>query len=306
MELHPLMIRAAALVGAIYGAFLVIFFLGFVVGRRGPDWARIFSISFIVIILIAVLALPPLALTIFVAVLAFLGVREIWYASGFKNVAYVHPVFYAFTAIVSVLIPFLLQFRPSWFHPFAILVLAGLFSIPVFLRDVHLAFDRIARSMACIILSILFSHLVLLRALPAGLALCVTVIFLTNLADTSGYFFGKLLRGRRKMIEAVSPGKTLAGCLSSIPATLLLSLLFRWQLFPSVPVWYVLLMALVINAGAQIGDLIFSVFKRDVGIKDYSQLIPGHGGILDRFDSLVATAPLVYCFVTILPWPVAA
>jgi phosphatidate cytidylyltransferase len=304
MEMQSEMVRAAVLVGAVYAAFLPVFLFQSVMSGRGVDWARMGSVCGIVVIFLAAFAMPPLALTLLVAVLIFFGVREIWHAARVKNAEFVHPVFYRFAILASLASPFLMQYCPSWVHVFSVLVLIGLFSIPVFLRNVHLALDRIARSLACFIFSIMLSHLILLRSLPEGLAICVTVVFLTNLADTAGYSFGKLLKGRRKMIEVVSPGKTMVGCIASIPATLLLSLLFRWQLFPSIPVWYMLTMALVLNIGAQLGDLIFSAFKRDAGIKDYGRLIPGHGGVLDRFDSLVVTAPLVYCFMIVLPPPI--
>lgn len=304
MELQPIIVRAAFLIIAIYATFLVGAVVPAAIGQMKPDWSRILSVIMIIILLLVALALPPIALTSLVALLILLGVREIWHAAEVKNAVSVPLIYYSFSTIVSVSIPYLMKFRPAWFHIFAVLGLTCLLSLPVILKESHRALDRIAWSLACILLSIFLSHLVLLRSHPQGLILCILVIFLTNISDMSGYFFGKLLRGRRKLIAAISPGKTIIGSLCSIPATLLLSLLFRWQLFPSAPIWYVLLIALVINIGAQLGDLIFSAFKRDIGIKDYSQLIPGHGGILDRFDSLVTTAPLIYCFVVLLPWPV--
>lgn len=301
MEYQTAIMRSIMLIGSIYAVFLPFFLLQGFFSGRGVDWARMFSVAGVVALFLGVFAMPSFVLALLTMVLIFFGVREIWHAIQLRNAEFFDPVYFVFSVFVSVFIPILFQMRPSWFPAFAVIVFILLFSLPVFLRDVHLAFERIACCMACIVLSVMLSHLVLLRSLPEGLSLCVTVVFLTNLADTAAYFFGKLLKGRRKMIEAISPGKTLVGCIASIPATLLLSLLFRWQLFPSVPLWYVLLLALILNIGTQLGDLIFSAFKRYAGVKDFGRLIPGHGGVLDRFDSLVVTAPLVYCFMVILP-----
>lgn len=108
----------------------------------------------------------------------------------------------------------------------------------------------------------------------------------------SGYFFGK-----RKLIPSVSPKKTVEGSIGGTVGCIAVSLLFGY-LFELQYV-HVIIMGFFGSVFGQIGDLFASVLKRHIGIKDYSNLIPGHGGMLDRFDSILFTAPFVYYYVNI-------
>jgi CDP-diglyceride synthetase len=116
--------------------------------------------------------------------------------------------------------------------------------------------------------------------------------------DATAYFVGTKL-GRHPIVPQVSPGKTWEGSLAGIVGGVLAGA-FITALLPFLPNGTVLTfrqvvpMAVVVSIVGQIGDLCESVLKRDLGIKDFSGLIPGHGGVLDRFDSLLITAPLVY------------
>jgi phosphatidate cytidylyltransferase len=144
------------------------------------------------------------------------------------------------------------------------------------------------------------SFLVLIRSMDEGVAFCLLLIYLTNVVDVSAYVFGKFL-GKRKLAPLVSSGKTIEGSLSAVLVILLAALVFHAVVLPDRPLWQVQALALMIGITAQLGDLVLSIFKRDVGIKDYSRLIPGQGGILDRFDSLVIATPLFYYCVQFLP-----
>lgn len=122
----------------------------------------------------------------------------------------------------------------------------------------------------------------------------VLLIFTTSFGtDTFAYFFGKFF-GKKKLTK-ISPSKTVVGALGGITGGTLLSLLF-WHFNGDITLLIVLAF-LVITILSEIGDLAASVIKRHLNIKDYGTLIPGHGGILDRFDSVIFTAPLVYFLV---------
>lgn len=115
----------------------------------------------------------------------------------------------------------------------------------------------------------------------------------TWVADTFAYAFGTWF-GKRKLAPAVSPGKTWMGFFWAFPGGLAVALVAHQFLRNEYPL-YVLLVASVIGTlFGQTGDLIESAIKRDCGVKDSSSLIPGHGGVLDRFDSLVLALPAVY------------
>ncbi len=132
----------------------------------------------------------------------------------------------------------------------------------------------------------------------AGTVLVMFPIFVTWSTDTGAYMFGRLF-GRRKLIPSVSPAKTLEGALGG----LLVAVLFAWLyvtflLKPfaqlSVLPLGIVVFGLTIAATAQLGDLVESLLKRDAGVKDSSKLLPGHGGFLDRFDSLLFVLPVAY------------
>ena len=146
------------------------------------------------------------------------------------------------------------------------------------------------------------SHAAYLLALPnqvnpaansAGILLFL--VFLTQFNDIMQYVWGKLL-GSIKVIPKVSPNKTLGGLLGGVATTTLLSWLLAPYLTPLVG-WEPLAAGVLIGFAGFVGDVSISAVKRDLGIKDTGNLIPGHGGILDRVDSLTYTAPLFFHFV---------
>lgn len=146
------------------------------------------------------------------------------------------------------------------------------------------------------------SHAAYLLALPmttltpaGGGGLLLYLVFLTQFNDVMQFVWGKLF-GRIKVVPAVSPGKTLAGLLGGVIVTTLLAWLLAPYLTPLVG-WQPIAAGVIIGLGGFIGDVTISAVKRDIGIKDSGSFIPGHGGILDRVDSLTYTAPLFFHFV---------
>ncbi|NLA12151.1 MAG: CDP-archaeol synthase, partial [Firmicutes bacterium] len=111
--------------------------------------------------------------------------------------------------------------------------------------------------------------------------------------------------GRRRLAPSISPRKSLEGSLAGIIGTVLLIFLAVSTLAERIGLspWEGLLLGLVIAVFGQLGDLVESAMKRKFEIKDAGKLIPGHGGVLDRFDSLLFAAPVVYYFVQLLAQP---
>ena len=153
------------------------------------------------------------------------------------------------------------------------------------------------------------AHFVLLRQLIDGLVWVGVALLGTWAADTGAYFAGRAL-GRHKLYPRVSPGKTWEGVaggilLSVVAVTAWLALaegygLARGPAAGISPWVHGVILGVLISAVAVLGDLSESYLKRATGVKDTSQLIPGHGGVLDRLDSLVFSAPMVYYYVVLL------
>ncbi len=145
------------------------------------------------------------------------------------------------------------------------------------------------------------SHLAyMITLLPAGsnsvggTELVLYLVLLTELNDVLQYVWGKSI-GKRKIIPKVSPNKTVEGFLGAFVSISILAVLFS---FLTPFTWYEALIAgMIISWAGFIGDVVVSMIKRDIGVKDSGNMLPGHGGILDRVDSLIYTAPLFFHYV---------
>ena len=118
--------------------------------------------------------------------------------------------------------------------------------------------------------------------------------------------FTGLLWGKKKLIPAISPKKTVAGSIGSVVGSTVavtiygLILHYTNAMAHPVSVLHFAVLGLLMGVSSQIGDLSASAIKRYCGIKDFGKLIPGHGGILDRFDSMLFNLPIVYCYIQLL------
>ena len=142
----------------------------------------------------------------------------------------------------------------------------------------------------------MFGHLGFLANYPNSYGYLLFLIVATELNDVAAFTFGKLV-GHRKLRSNISPRKTWGGALGAIGVSMIFPWLLRFS-FPQVfPTREILMTGLIVGIGGQLGDLCISVIKRDIGIKDMGASIPGHGGILDRIDSLIFVAPLFFHMV---------
>lgn len=141
----------------------------------------------------------------------------------------------------------------------------------------------------------LMSYFYLIRTLPDGWIWLIFMFAATWACDTAAYFLGRAF-GKRRLAPVLSPKKTLEGAIGGLVGSLLIAGIFTF-IYPFLSIPKLLLLGLLLAVAAEVGDLLESAFKRQAGVKDSSTLIPGHGGILDRFDSALFTAPLVYYYV---------
>jgi len=201
----------------------------------------------------------------------------------------------------------------SWYVFFQQGVYANFFLGVIFIGIMTLELARREKGLAVYHISVtifgvfyvawLGSHLIMLRELPhlkgldysLGFSFVMVVFVLTWCYDTGAFFVGMRF-GRHRIFPAISPGKTVEGVMGGIAFSILGSLVARWILAPYLSLVQAVGLALISSILGQLGDLVESMIKRDVKIKDASATIPGHGGVLDRFDSVLFTSPLIYYF----------
>ena len=146
---------------------------------------------------------------------------------------------------------------------------------------------------------LLSAHLVLLRDLPQGNYWLLVLSAITAGSDSGAYYSGKLM-GKRKLCPLVSPNKTVEGALGGLVAGVLVALVFAALFLPGVS-WALIIMISVLLSGVGIvGDLVESVIKRATGTKDSGTFLAGHGGALDRVDSILCAAPVLYYLLLLM------
>ena len=165
-------------------------------------------------------------------------------------------------------------------------------------------FPRYIKLIGCVYLTVSFSSFFLLRDMPeVGFAMAIFVYVSVWASDSVAYLFGKVIGGP-KLAPQISPNKTYAGLVGAMVGCALALIAFHalFDIFeiPNIKASYVLLAGIgaVLGVVAQIGDLLISRLKRAAGEKDSGALIPGHGGLLDRIDSMLLVAPVFYVLVS--------
>lgn len=176
--------------------------------------------------------------------------------------------------------------------PFLFLALVYLFRF----QDI----ERVSRDLAVSLFGLLYiplllSHAVLLRNLPGGRNWIFLVLIVVMASDSMAYFVGRQW-GKRRLYETVSPKKTIEGSLGGLVGSVLGAALCKLWFFAGLGFGDVLILGLGVGAFSQLGDLVESLLKRSFGVKDSGAFLPGHGGILDRLDSLLFAFPVTFCY----------
>ena len=257
------------------------------------------------LLLVIVLVLPPAATAILVAAMCVLAVYELLNGAGFCK----HVRIFAYTSCMAVMVCLwsLLEL-PRPLGMIAVLVyLCALFG-EMLAAHTQLDFRTVCTAIfAGVVIPYLLSALIRLRIMENGKFFVLAVFILTMVPDSGAYFAGRAF-GKHKLCPVISPHKTIEGAVGGVVSTVIFmgiyALVMQFAFDFKINYLLVVLYA-VLGAGASIlGDLTFSVIKRQAKIKDYGTLLPGHGGILDRFDSTSVVAPLVEALLLVLPFAV--
>lgn len=146
---------------------------------------------------------------------------------------------------------------------------------------------------------LLLGHLVLLRGVPHGIQWIFLLIVIVMAGDTGAYYVGSSF-GRRKLYPIVSPNKSIEGALGGLAGSVAGALIAKFTFFQELTVPDAVATALLLGVLGQLGDLFESLLKRSFGVKDSGVIIPGHGGILDRLDSIMFAAPAAYYYAVFI------
>jgi len=254
------------------------------------------------LLLIIVLVLPKVCTAVLFGLMAALAAYELM--QGTKLVTHTRLTVYAM--VLAFLVPIWGFFGQVYaWGLMGILVFVALLYMELLISKGKMPYANLAITcMAGVVVPFLFTAIVRIFATEKGIYLIFIPFVLAFVSDTGAYFAGKFL-GKHKLAPVVSPNKTIEGVIGGVLATVLgmiiycLIMQFGFQL--QVDYLYAVIYGMVGAMTGVFGDLSFSAVKRQVGIKDYGNLIPGHGGILDRFDSMTLIAPLTEVLLLLIP-----
>ena len=260
------------------------------------------SVILLPLLLVILLAAPTIFTAILFSVIAAIAAFELTY--GTKMVRHMRLV--AYSALAAALVPIWSHFGCNPVAAEAgVLVFFGLMFMEMMLSHTKLRFEKIAVcAFAGLLIPYLLSALVRLITSDNGRILILIPFVIAFLSDSGAYFVGCKF-GVHKMAPVISPKKSVEGLLGgiivAIVGMLIFTMIMQFGFQLRVNYIYAGIYGILGSLAGVFGDLCFSVVKRQTGIKDYSNLIPGHGGALDRFDSVIVVAPLVELLLAWIP-----
>jgi len=258
-------------------------------------WTRIASALVLGILVILMIQFGGLwGLFALLSAIVIIGVLEFSKLSGSK-VGLVSRIFYVLLSWLFCLS----ALKPDWISVNLLICLAVflVFLMEIVRREPDSALlNTSSAALGIIYVGWMFGwHLIMLRQMPNGLNLIYLLAGITWGGDIGAYLVGRSF-GKHKIIPAISPGKSLEGYIAGIIFACLAALGLRYWLLPDIGLSHVLILGVGLAVIGQIGDLAESLLKRGAKVKDSGTLIPGHGGILDRCDSMIFITPALYYY----------
>ncbi len=254
------------------------------------------------VLLLILLAAPEILAAMVWGLLLAVAAYELLYRTGLIKEGYL--------VVISMVMAFCVAMWSYWgaIHAYGVLGLAAYVGIlfgAMMRSHVKITFDKIGMcAMGGFVVPFLLSSLVRILMMNAGRYVILIPFVVAFASDAGAYFCGRYF-GQHKLAPVISQHKTIEGALGGIVCAmvcmvfygLVLQLRFQFKVNYLLCIFY----GLVGSLAGILGDLCFSVVKRQSGIKDYGKLIPGHGGVLDRFDSMMMVGPVIEALLVILP-----
>ncbi len=266
------------------------------------------------LLLAIVVLLPPLATAVLFAVACVIGAYEMLWRTGLLK----HKRILVYTALMAAATVMwswgkgagIVSEQTLWASALtALFVFFTALFCELLAGHTKLQFSSLAAPLfSGVIYPFLIGALVRLRCMDGGVFFIITAFVLSMIADTGAYFVGRAC-GKHKLAPIISPKKTVEGAIGGVVVNIAVMLLYAFLLkkcfgFTEVNYIFAAIYGVLGAIASIIGDLTLSVVKRQVGLKDYGNLIPGHGGILDRFDSTMIVAPLTEILLLLIPFAV--
>lgn len=262
----------------------------------------IVAVALLPLFLIILLACPVWVTAILVAAMSVIAVYDLLYTAGL--VKHLRIIVYSSVAAVAVVFWSCFKCPPIWGAAIVFLYFTAVF-IEFLAANTNMAFHRVCMAaFSALVVPYMLSAMVRILNFEYGRFYILVALILAFTSDTGAYFVGRKF-GRHKLAPVISPKKTVEGLAGGVLSCvafmmlycLVLQLCFKFTMdYVSAAIYGVFG-----SLGSVMGDLVFSAIKRQNGIKDYGKLLPGHGGILDRFDSMVVAAPLTELLLMLLP-----
>ncbi|NLN48476.1 MAG: phosphatidate cytidylyltransferase [Clostridiales bacterium] len=257
---------------------------------------RIISVIVTLPFMIASLCIGGMPLTILILLITFVGLYE--YYNAFKNIGHKPNLLIGYLGTISYHIAILFNRSYILMFPILLFIVMLLLFLDVVKKDKSIL-DISITMLGLVHITFMFSMILFLHKGLYGRAM-VWLPFLTAwLSDTFAYFSGVYF-GKNKLCPKISPKKTVEGSLGGIFGSTVFSIiagiLFK-KIGIDIPLYHYGIIGVLSGITGQIGDLFASSIKRFCKVKDFGSILPGHGGILDRFDSILFTAPTVYFYV---------
>ena len=254
------------------------------------------------LLLLMLFAVPKIVTVLVVGALCAIAAYELLYRTGLVR----HMRMVAYSMVFAALVPIWGHFGMDGVYArLGVLALFALLFMEMMISQMKVKFEKLALCIvACLLIPYLLSSLTRILS-PEGGRYAVLIPFVVAFLSDSGAYFIGCRFGKHKLAPVISPNKSVEGVFGGIAfgvvGMLLYTCIMQFVCKCQVNYGFALVYGALGSLAGVFGDLCFSVVKRQTGIKDYGNLIPGHGGVLDRFDSMLTVGPLIEILLITLP-----